>query len=401
MTEHHTDPRPAYRRPPCPAYDADGLASWLDDLAAQEGLFLTEDGSFLGFFAFTRGAPRAVRHRLEAAPKRLSLWDGGDAQPDGETLARHTQAGWEYVAFYQDFFIYRALRPDAQEPNGAAQEQAAAFKALYRRRLGALCFASLWPLLAVLVVLLSRAFFLTVIEVGSGYCLLLGLLLLWLLWDSVRELLCLRRLRQRLCRGDMRPRRTDWKKHAALYHIKNAAQLALAVFWLISMFTLRDADRVPLADYPGEPPFATLADLAGPDAGGYRSTMTGQKFNTARVWSDWLAPCNIDWNEQAAVQRADGATLDGGLWVEYHEAAAPWLARRLAAEYAAGDARRGQAEPLALPALPVEYAAAYTDTLGFPVVTLQNGSKVLHANFVFHDGVEWDEWLLVLAERMQ
>lgn len=393
--------RAVRRRPPCPACDVDRLTRWLDDLAAQEGLFLQEDGFFLGFLTFTRGTPQPVRHRLEAVSKRSSWWSDDGGRPDGETLARHAQCGWEYVASYQNFAIYRALRPDAQEPERSVQEQAAVLKALRRRQREALCTACLWPLMAVLALLLSRAPVLAAVEAGSVRCLLLGLMLAGLVYDAVWEAVCLHRLRQRLRIGGPLARRRDWRKRAAPYHLKEAAQLALAVLWLVSLTGLWQADRVPLTEYAGDPPFATLADLAGPGASGYRSTMTGQKFNTFRVWSDWLAPCNVEWNEQAAVQRADGTTLNGGLWIEYHEAAAPWLARRLAAEYADGDARRKDAGgPLALPALPVEYAAAYTDLVGFPVVTLQNGGTVLHVTFGFHDRSELDDWVRLLAAQM-
>ena len=61
------EPKHVYRLPPCPAYDIEGMESWLSDMAAN-GLLLSADGFFAGFAIFEKSEPRAVRYRL--APSR-------------------------------------------------------------------------------------------------------------------------------------------------------------------------------------------------------------------------------------------------------------------------------------------------------------------------------------------
>lgn len=405
MTEHTAPKRRAYRLPPCPSYDVEGIESWLSDLAARQGLFLAKD-SLLGIRAFERGTPRPARYRLEAAPKSTSLWaeDGGEPAP--EAVALGAEYGWEYLTRCGEFYVYRTFEPGARELNTDPAVQAIALNAVRKRRRAALAGSLLYPALLLFALLRMDALLLTVIQARTWYALLLLVLVVWLFADAAAEFFHLRKLYQRLRRGEPLTHRADWQKRAVRHYAKDAVQLVLAlVFLAVTLHTWSartlGEDRIPLAEYPGDPPFVTMAGLAGPGAYGYQSTMTGQSFNTVRVWHDWLAPYNADWHEQASVCRADGSTLNGGLLIDCHEAASPWLARQLAREYTESDARAEDAAPLPLPALPVEYAAGSTDRFGFPTVTLQNGRQVLHVTFVFSDLSELDEWLPLFAARMQ
>lgn len=56
-----------YRLPPCPAYDIEGMESWLAD-QARDGWFLSRDGFLFGVAAFETREPATVRYRLAAAP---------------------------------------------------------------------------------------------------------------------------------------------------------------------------------------------------------------------------------------------------------------------------------------------------------------------------------------------
>ena len=56
MAELRTEGRRAYRLPPCPAWDVEGMERWLEDMA-ERGFFLAKDGFFAGFAAFDCGAP--------------------------------------------------------------------------------------------------------------------------------------------------------------------------------------------------------------------------------------------------------------------------------------------------------------------------------------------------------
>ena len=77
-----------YRLPPCPAYDVEGMESWLTDMA-RRGWFLAKDGIFAGVATFESGTPCNAQYRLEAAQKSNSIWaeDGGEPDPEQVELS--------------------------------------------------------------------------------------------------------------------------------------------------------------------------------------------------------------------------------------------------------------------------------------------------------------------------
>ena len=104
-----------YRLPPCPAYDVEGMESWLCALA-WEGLLLRKDGFHAGVAVFEKAAPRRVKYRLEAAQENTGFFGDGYA-PDAEQVELCEEYGWEYVARRGEFYIYRSDDPTARELN--------------------------------------------------------------------------------------------------------------------------------------------------------------------------------------------------------------------------------------------------------------------------------------------
>ena len=97
-------------------------------------------------------------------------------------------------------------------------------------------------------------------------------------------------------------------------------------------------DRYEVQDYPEDPPFATVADLAPP--GEYR--LNHSQFSSGvTVWSNKLVPVNISWCEKADVTTDDGSVFTAALCLEYHEAETEWLAKGIAKE------RKQEAEEMA------------------------------------------------------
>lgn len=86
MSEQKTsEPRYAYRLPPCPAYDVEATESWLSAMA-QKGFVLTRDGFFLGFATFEKTQPQALRYRLEASEKKLAPLSEDSPPEEAEEL---------------------------------------------------------------------------------------------------------------------------------------------------------------------------------------------------------------------------------------------------------------------------------------------------------------------------
>lgn len=398
--------RHTYQLPPCPAYDVEGMESWLSGLA-REGLFLAKDGFFCGTAAFERGVPRFAKYRLEAAQKSTSMWadDGGEPDPEQVELGRHY--GWEYVAKRGDFYIYRSFEPGARELNTDPEVQALALNAVKKRSVSAVVSTLVWIVVYLGVTLRSPV--LTMVSVHTWLFLLLSVFVLWTIADSIAAAVHLGRLQKKLRAGLPLEPDQGWRKRTLRYHGKNIVQIVLAVVlaciclhnWGVSVL---DTDKVPLEEYTGELPFATMADFAGEEKD-YRMTMTGMGFNFVREWSDWLAPRCIEYGEHAEITLSDGRVLDGGLYVDYFEARSPALARMLAGDLFRADKSRAKKdfELRETPDLGADYTVAYYGSVHFPTVILQKGTVAVRASFYQTSEnytMDFEDWAGVIAESV-
>lgn len=382
MTEQRRqEVRYRHRLPPCPSYDVAGMERWLEALAAQ-GLMLAEEDAFFGFASFIETEPQQVRYRLEATPKEAGPLS--DMVPEEEAAELNAFYGWDYVARRGDFFIYRCTDPTVRELHTDPAVQALALTKVKLRqgiRIGTLLF---W--LIVYPLLLTRGgLLLTVLKMRSWLSLLAVLSFGWTLVDAVLGYLSLRRTQKQLQHG-VRSLAAGRTPHPVLYYGKRALQLVLnllLIFLILRSWsqTVLRTELQPLEEYSRPLPFATLRDLAGEDSTHYSQTMAGmgQGINALQEWSDWLAPCCIDYCEYANVTLADGQVLSGGLYVDYFELANPTLAKLLMHELERRDRREPGCLPLELPLPEADAAAAYTGILGSPTLLLRSGSTVLRA----------------------
>ena len=401
--------RHTYRLPPCPAYDVEGMERWLSGLA-QEGLFLARDGFFCGIATFERGVPRFAKYRLEAAQKSTSMWadDGGEPDPEQVELSRHY--AWEYVAKRGDFYIYRSFEPGVRELNTDPEVQALALDAVKKRRAGEALELLIWIVLYVVCAL--HGLLLTMIEVRTWLFLLAAGFVLWLIADSVAAVVHLGRLQKKLRSGQPQEPDKGWGKRPLRYHGKNIAQIVLGIA-LVCIFlhnwsaSVLDEDKVPLEEYAGELPFATMADFAGEEKD-YRMTMTGMGsgFNCVREWPDWLAPRCIEYAEHARITLSDGRVLDGGLYVDYFEARSPAIARMLAEDCFRADKSRAKKdfERMETPELGADYTVAYYGSVHFPTIVLQKGTVAVRASFYQTSEnyiMDFEAWAGMIADSIE
>lgn len=401
--------RQIHRLPPCPAYDVEGMESWLSDQAAK-GWFLTKDGFFAGVATLEQGTPRPAKYRLEAAQKSTSLWaeDGGD--PDPEQIELSERYSWEYLGKRGDFYIYRSFDPTARELNTDPQVQAMALNAVKKRQRGTVFHLAVWAVIYPLL-LCRGSILLTMIHIRTWLFLLAAFFVCWLVAEEVLALVSLRRLQKKLKEGGCLQRHKDWHRNAAFYHGRRAVKLGLAIVLLcIGLNAWSDSvlntNKIPLDDYTGTLPFAVMRDFAAEEPISYCSTMVGLDlgFNTVEEWSDWLAPRCIDYNEQARICLPDGSVLDGGYYVDYYETNSPAIAKLLAQEIYRIDRRNSGFEPTDPPALDAGYDLlyAYTDELHFPTVVIQTENRVVRASFyqTSDSTIPLDRWAGAVANSL-
>lgn len=384
MVKGNKEKRRVYRLPPCPAYDVEGMESWLADMA-RDGLLLCRDGFFAGFAAFERADPqdtRGIKYRLEAAEKSTSMWADDGGEPDAEAVEISEKYGWEYIAKRCDFYIYRSSDPAARELNTDPVVQALALNTVRKRQRSAALSCLFWTMIYPIIAIRGNLF-ITMIGIRTWYFLFGAALLFWYLAASIGRALHLGRLRKKLLNDGTIDHGKNWRKRVYFYHAGTVIRSVLTIIWACILLqkwgiSASNADKIPLSDYAADPPFATIADLS---PGGEYSEDDYLNTNKVSEWSDWLSKYNIDWSEIASVRRSDGTILSGGLYVDYHEAASPWIAEKIAREYVRTDRRNRNFDPLELPALDVDFAVAYTHTINLPTVVLRDGNKVIHATF--------------------
>ncbi len=388
-----------HRLCPCPACDIEKMESWLSHMAA-EGWLLEKDGFFAGFAAFEQAQPQKLRYRLEATHKELSFWSD-EQEPPEEALELSAAEGWEYLARREGFFIYRSADPAAPELNTDPAVQALALKKVRGRIWNNIAYWAVWAVILPLLRLeVGPLQILTEIGTLFGLC-GLGLIIWW--WCArFRDLFYLRRLRKSLLQKGGLDHGKPWAPRALAYRVGRILRPTLIALWCLLLLggymqDITGARELPLAEFAGEVPFATMADF-GP-AESYSLNDWGFS-NTVEQGGDWLAPRIIHWRELAEISGSSG-----GLDADYYETAAPWVARGLAKEFQRMDRRRAGKDykELDLPELGLDYAAGYMNNLHFSTVVLQKGEKILHASFyqTGENRIPLESWVRLLAESLE
>ena len=176
--------------------------------------------------------------------------------------------------------------------------------------------------------------------------------------------------------------------------------------------------EVPLSEYEGNPPFATMIDLAGgmdeeTAVSTYVFTPLGIA-NTVYEWCDPIAPVNYSWDEIAEVTLDNGRRVEGGLYVDYHETVYPALAQQLAREYVWTEnydswisnlfsKNKTEPEPMDVKLEGFDFAEAFYNEIHMPTVILQKGNKVIHVTFHQYqnaDRIPPEVWIRIMAEAV-
>ena len=414
---------------------------------AAEGFHLKEDGFFAGVAAFEKGEPKRAAYRLDAAMKPTGMFADNLGAPDAETIEISRLYGWDYVAVRGQFHIYRTAAEAVstgrivRERNTDPAVQALALKEVQKRQRSSLFNLLFWLLVYPMAYRLDNGMLLSVVWVGTGYFLFSTLVIGCLAGGSAAEILHLRKLRKQLLDGEMLNHGKDWRENALRHHVVRGVKILLVAVWIGMMMHLLGLAiskeyEVPLDEYEGNPPFATMTDLAeelaaeeGSDSGSgvmvadYRFTMLGIA-NTVYAWSDPISPVNYSWDEIAEVTLSDGRRMEGGLYVDYHEMAHPVLARQLAREYQWTEnydnwvtnlfsKNKTELAPMdvnldaAARAVGIgsfDFAAAFYNEIHMPTLILQKGNKVIHVTYHQYqsgDQIPQEVWIRMMAEAVK
>jgi len=404
MSGNNEEKKTYYRLAPCPSYDVEGMESWLEDLA-EEGLFLTSDGFFCGFGFFHKEEPKKVKYRLQAGETPENILSDGDC-PEKEQQEISEALGWKFVVRRGEFYIYRSMREDVRELNTDPEVQAITMKMVEKRQFSSIMSCLIWFVLYPLVKK-NGAFLVPMLYMKTWFYFFSIALALYLILGPVRKFVYYTKLRRKLKRGEQLNREKDWKKKAWLQPVKIILVIVLFSIWGCIVLanihrTVLFEDEVPLEKYTGNPPFATMADIAPGKP--YEIRPMGY-CNTVVEWSDVLASVNFIWEEVAEVQVTEDRSVYG-LWdINYHEVKWPWMAKLVAKDYIRMDKERN-VEMIGEIDLGVDYAVAYLDNIHMEKIVICHGNKVLQGTFHEYAGEQEDyftmeEWAQIMADSIK
>lgn len=374
---------------PCADYDIEGLQSYFEEMAAK-GLHLKKDGIFAHFASFERGEPREARYRMDVKEKRSPIMDGDNGRPTDEQIELCGELGWEYVDSIGVFHVFRTYDAAAPELNTDAALQSIAAKRIVRSQIDSVLVLCFW-LLIYPVLKLDGMLLPTMFMVGTDVMLLAFIIDIWWIVGSIARLIYLSRIKKRLEAGESIVRRV--KRSSARYiapRIAFAVLAAATVCLFITRWSEADKGRVPLEEYAGELPFATIADIVP----GEYERIGFPVTDGIQTRSDILAPVVIDFREYAAVTVSGGKAFSGGLLIDYYESVSPRLARAAAEELLLNAKLKRHYTPIELADMGADMQAAYYDEVHMPTVILQKGNRVIKAT-LYQTGeytISMEEW---------
>lgn len=217
---------------PVSMYDAQGLESWLEDMAKQ-GLFLKKFGTV--WCVFERGPARPLRYRVEPVREQ----DGDDLLGWSSMKELYQDFGWSYTASIgNSMFIFSTEDENAPELHTDPELQSGLWKKLYRRARRSFWFEII--LLAIVIAALcaqlwNGGFILSLITSTTPIMLLYLPLILFRLPESWAELQKLALMVEQLEAGVPLDHRTFYPRRRR----GELASLVLAVILLLGLFTVQ------------------------------------------------------------------------------------------------------------------------------------------------------------------
>lgn len=384
----------AIRFIPFSVYEIEETANWLTDLA-REGLLLKKDGIMGRFAGFQRTAPCQVRYQLTARHT--------DDTPSHTELELNRSFGWEHVAEWKYFNIYRTAAPNTVELETDPQVRALSLDRLRKRRFW-LILLWFWFLLPRPMFHYLGEFVLTIIQYGSHLFLLWQLLFLYLLIRAVQKYRHVCRMQNELCQNGSLRGKGNWRAAARRNRRVVVEKTLCLLLWIaaLALFVCSSVQRfqkISPHEYKPEIPFATMIDLA-PEREYLPSPTASDHL---QIWEDWLAPISIEWSQTGDLRLPNGSNISGYYIVSYKETSHPLIAYLAAQEYRV--ACTGHSSPMEIHLPDMDYAAAFQSPNGATIsVILQDSSQVICATFwQTSEGelIPTEQWAQIVANSIR
>lgn len=366
-----------YKLPPCSIYDVPAIETWLFDLA-QDGLLLQKTYRCLFVFEDQKQPP-ACKYRLEPIPD-------GSRTPAADMLDDYACAGWEYTAALdRSFFIWRSIRPDADELHSDPLVQSTAYSRLCRRMAKNAAAAALLPVVIFAIFLCGMMLTdkpVTLFLAGPSITLLIAAETIAAI-QAVRQLLTLRRLKQSLAYGLSAIHSKDYKKGLRLRRFAQACSSILLLLILsmpVFIFTLNWEKSLSEVNTPL--PYLPL-ELIEPGTGRQASPFDSAAYSWTLfvpvhyyIYEQGSSPRSIDYDP------ASGAvTVNPSVRTEYFQLSLPFLAVPLYKEHLRHYIRRSDSPVVTTYSHPDFDFVTTARSSGYTQLFACRGNQVIHIQY--------------------
>ncbi len=389
--------------PPCSSCDIEGLESWLTDMA-REGLHLRTDGIGSRSWHFMPGEGKEVPYRLvpgRGAPTVGAFFgrhtDRLPEDPPQVILDRYRDQGWEYVTRQGHCYIFRAADPYEGafrvEPRIWPEDVSRMIQWEWRDL----------PFWLLMIFVAAPAFLYAISGWGTPLLALNEFLWVYVLLLAAGFVLVAERaihlfhliwLRRKLDSGERFDHKKDWRPAALRTRTVKVLQIVFLVVWTVGSPFLpifQNDNYELLEDYPGDPPFPVLSELAQ----GWELESQDRQDGMYRGTRTLLIPVYIEWWENCEIEHIRGIYYR----VDYYETLTPAMAHELAEELWYQEEKEFHYRAEDLPNLRLDYAVVYDQE---EKVILQEGTKVIQATLdqELHQYIPLEVWTAQLAESM-
>ncbi len=334
-----TTPRHIRRFTPCGPYDVSAMEQWLDSMSKQ-GFRLVGNGFSPWFSKFEVAEPSDTKYRIVADTTPPKGFFGSNKQPSDLFSRQMHRDGWNFVSRVGVFYVYSATadKPDPKsDPNDIAKVMNSEIK-----------FSCIAVAIGLLIYLGVFWFF------GASPSGALGGI--WQLYDQngvrfITHLLVnalpwllfffnipyLFMVKKKLT-SQTENAPVDLEKSRRKTAINRILRVvsATVLIWLLLFPPQNEAAvMVPIVDYSGEIPFATLTDILPElvsDSSEFERRYEFEKSNTITLSSDIFAPTIIKFYETFVIDTDDDTAeqVEISLFLSYYDTVSPLFAGMLA-----------------------------------------------------------------------
>lgn len=265
---------------PCAPYEYKTFETWLEKLAAEEGLFLVSCRRAAA--KFEKGTPKPMRYRVDADPDRC--WD-----PSKERRQFIEDFGWKYIDnCAEHLVVYGTDDFSLPELHTDPELQREAFGKLQKKTLFHIAAVSLTLLLALCLHIFT-GYWIYWLRHSASILALFLLLILYAL-DVTKEYRHVQKLKKQLRTEQPSTEPEDFHKTRKKLYLRVCYRITVVVLFLLSLLTplwMRNfEEHIPLSAYHGEELPLLSPAVLGCDA---ESTEVSLSYYTS-----FLAPVQYD-----------------------------------------------------------------------------------------------------------